>query len=135
MDFSAINIFKLMKTSMGYMAERQDVFAQNVANIDTPGYQARDLKKLDFEKLAMIEASRLDIRATNPKHMLGGRNRLDADFRHEDQRYVYETNPVENSASVEDQMKLIAENNIRYQMTTNLYKKMTDLFKIAISNR
>lgn len=135
MDYSHINLFKLMKAKMAYHSERQAVLSQNIANIDTPGYDAQELKKVDFEKLAMVEAHRLQMRATSPTHLSGSQGALNKRFKHEDQRKTYETTPVENNIVVEEQMSKIADNNSQYQMTTNLYRKTVDLFKIAIGNR
>jgi flagellar basal-body rod protein FlgB len=49
MNLDDIPLFSMLKGRMGYLAERQRVIAENVANADTPGYQARDLKPFSFE--------------------------------------------------------------------------------------
>jgi len=133
MDFSDITLFKMMKAKMTYHAERQDVLSRNVANIDTPGYKPEDLKDLDFHRLAMIEANRLRVRATNPHHITdtGQENK---NFRSEKMRKTYETTPVKNSVVLEEQMMNVAENQMEYQKVTNLYAKVTGLFKTAIGN-
>lgn len=135
MDYSKINLLKLMKTKMAYHSERQNVLAHNIANIDTPAYKAKDLKKLDFEKLAMIESHRLQMRATSPTHMAGVKDAMNQNFKDEKQKKTYETIPVKNNVVLEEQMMMVADNNLEYQKTTNLYKKTVDLFKIAIGNR
>ena len=133
MDYSGINLFKLMKTKMAYMAERQDMLAKNVANVDTPGYKPRDLKKLDFDRLVTIEATRLKIRATSTAHITDPATKK-ADFRDEEMRKTYETTPVENAVVIEEQMMKMAENQMEYQKVTNLYNKVSGMFKIAIGN-
>jgi len=134
MDYSDINIFKLMQTKMAYMAERQDILARNVANADTPGYKPRDLKKLDFNRLVNIEANRLRIRATSENHITDT-GKEDTSFRDQEMRKTYETTPVENAVVIEEQMMKIAENQMEYQKVTNLYSKMAGLFKTAIGNK
>jgi flagellar basal-body rod protein FlgB len=37
-------ILTALKSQMNYLADRQQVIAQNVANADTPGFTAKDLK-------------------------------------------------------------------------------------------
>ena len=37
-------IFAMLKSRMSYLADRQQVIAQNVANSDTPGFTPKDLK-------------------------------------------------------------------------------------------
>ena len=120
---------------MAYHSERQSHLAHNIANADTPGFEVKDLKKLDFEKLAMIEANRLHMRATSPHHLTGSKERANQAFKDEKQRKTYETTPVENNVVLEEQQMKMADNNAEYLKTTNLYKKTVDLFKIAIGNR
>lgn len=133
MDFSKIKLFTAMKTKMSYLSERQDVLAQNIANVDTPGYRPRDLKKPDFESMAMVEAHRLQLRAPHPNH----REPIEKvkDFRAQEQRDTYEITPMRNQVVVEEQMMKVAETNLQYQATTNLYKKVANMFKTAIGNQ
>ena len=119
---------------MGYHAERQDILARNVSNIDTPGYKAHDLKKLDFHRLAMIESRRLRVRATNSNHITDTKKEH-LNFRSEKSRETYETTPVENNIVLEEQMMKVAENQLEYQKVTNLYSKVGKMFKTAIGNQ
>ena len=41
----------MLRERMTWLNQRQDVLSQNVANADTPGYVARDLKPLDFDDM------------------------------------------------------------------------------------
>ncbi len=133
MDYSNINLFYLMKTKMAYLSERQDILARNIANIDTPGYKPKDLRKLDFKRLARVESRRLKLRATDPSHVPDPK-RYRGDFRSEDMRKTYETTPVENAVVLEEQMMKVAETQMQYQTVTNMYQKMRDMFKTAIGN-
>jgi flagellar basal-body rod protein FlgB len=38
----------MISRRMDWLSQRQTVLSQNVANADTPNYQPRDLKTLDF---------------------------------------------------------------------------------------
>lgn len=133
MDFSKIKLFSMMKTKMAHLSERQDILAQNIANVDTPGYQPKDLKKLEFDRMVQIEAHRLQLRATSPSHQQP--KEKTPEFRSEKQKHTYETSPMKNRVVVEEQMMKVAETKLQYDMTTNLYKKMSDMFKTAIGNR
>jgi flagellar basal-body rod protein FlgB len=44
MTLDDIPVFAALKSRMNYLADRQQVIAQNVANSDTPGYTPMDLK-------------------------------------------------------------------------------------------
>lgn len=135
MDFSKIKLFSMMKARMAHLSERQDVLSQNIANVDTPGYRPKDLKELDFENMAMVEARRLKLRATNPHHQQPRDAMAYGDFRQEKQKHTYEINPTKNAVVVEEQMMKVAETKLQYEATANLYKKMSDMFKVAIGNR
>lgn len=134
MDFSSIKLFNMMQTRMAYLSERQDVLSQNIANIDTPGYRPRDLPELDFHKLALIEARRMDVRRTSADHQFGSRLRT-PQFRVQESQKFYEQKPVENAVILEEQMAKVAENQFNYQMTTNLYRKTAEIFGRAIGSQ
>ena len=133
MDYSGITLFKMAKAKMGYHSERQDLLARNVANMDTPGYKPKDLKKMDFQRLAMLESNRLRVRATNSAHITDT-GKDEHNFKSETLRKTYETTPVDNAVVMEEQMMKVAENQMEFQKVTNLYSKVTSLFKTAIGD-
>lgn len=49
MDIGDLPILAMLKSRLGYLSDRQRVIAENVANADTPGYAARDLKAFSFQ--------------------------------------------------------------------------------------
>lgn len=134
MDYSKLTLFNMMGTKMGYLSERQDTLSHNIANIDTPGYRARDLKDLDFNRLAMMHTNKLKMRMTSSLHT-GGMPKMPDTFRDEKSKKTYETTPVKNNVVLEEQMAKIAETNMQYMEVTNLYKKTGAMFKTAIGTR
>ncbi len=131
MDYSNIKLLSMMQLKMAYLAESQDVLAQNISNADTPGYKAKQLRELDFKKIAQAEAHRLKMRATSPAHKNG--TKPTNDFRVDTQRKTYETTPVENSIALEEQMAKLNQNQHEYMLTTNLYNKTAAMFRTAIN--
>lgn len=130
MDFSKIKLFSMLHTKMAHLSERQDVLSQNIANADTPGYKPKDLKKLEFDRMVQVEAHRLQMRATSPTHQQPREKPVD--FRTEKMRDTYDTTPTKNSVVIEEQMMMVAETKLEYDKVTNMYKKMSDMFKTAI---
>ena len=131
MDIREPTLNSMMKGHMRYMAARQQLLAQNIANLDTPGYKARDLKKVDFAKLAssppsvlpMSRSAGLSLDGTiNPKLSIGN----DKD------RGTFETTPTQNSVGLEDQMGKISDVNTQFQLSSNLMKKYTALYRAAL---
>src|SRR6185312_247987 len=51
LDLNSMPLPAMLKERMGWLSARQNTLAQNVANADTPGYTARDLKPLDFKDI------------------------------------------------------------------------------------
>ena len=133
MDYSQIKLMQMMEVKMGYLAEKQDVLSQNVVNADTPGYKPKQLKELDFERMALAEARRLKLKASSGGKSLEG-VKQSQDFRTQTQRKTYETTPVENAVSLEEQMAKVAQNQLEYTTVTNLYSKTSSMFKVAIGN-
>jgi flagellar basal-body rod protein FlgB len=49
MDLNSLALFRLMQ--LACLTQRQSVLAQNIANVDTPGYKPNDLKPFDFDSV------------------------------------------------------------------------------------
>lgn len=134
MNFGESTIMQMAKTSMRWNMQRQSELSKNIANVDTPSYAARDLKPLDFSNMAEAEASRLNLRATAPRHM-DGFNHMKGPYGDQVTRNTFETTPVANNVVLEQQMAKVNETGLEYQLATNIYRKMQGMFKIAIGNR
>ena len=133
MDFASLDLMKMMQRKMGYHAERQDLLANNVAQIDTPGFTPVDIKTPDFEKMVTPPGGKLKMATTDGQHFLSG-PRASGAYRTNEMKDTYQITPMENSSSVEEQMMMVAENQMEYQKVSNLYTKMTRMFKTAIGN-
>ena len=129
MDLSRIPLFDAIAKRLSFIGERQSVLAQNVANADTPGYAAKDVKQPDFAKLVEGAGTRLPMVLTDAKHMLpagtSGAFEEVAD-------HVKESAPNGNTVQLEDQMMKISSNASDHALTTSLYKKQLALLKIAL---
>lgn len=131
MDFGSIPLFSVMKSKLAYMSERQSVLAQNIANADTPGYQAMDIKTPNFKKMVAIAGSQMQLKTTNEKHFsgLGGSSHNSNVIKRDS---TYERNPNGNNVTIEEEMAKVAENQAEYQKVLNIYRKSVDMFKTAI---
>jgi flagellar basal-body rod protein FlgB len=130
MAFNDITLFSAMKTKFSWLTQRQDVLAQNIANADSPGYRARDLKALDFKKIVRSQEDHIKMAATNPSH-IDGRGRT-GDFAAGKVRSPYETAPAGNSVVLEEQMHKINENSATHRLISELYKKQLGLFRAVL---
>jgi len=128
MGISDIPILSMLRERMQWHQTRQQVLAENVANADTPGYQAKDLTPLNFEgQLRQVAA--LDLDRTDAGH-------LNADTADESQFATnaaahYEVKPRGNSVSHEDEMMNVATNQMDYEAVTQIYTHSLSLIKLA----
>ena len=134
MDLSKLSLFGVVKKRMDWLTQRQEVLSQNIANADTPGYKARDLKKLDFKNLVGRQRRNLNMATTQPGH-ISGRQKRETEFNNEKSRTPYETAPNGNSVVLEEQMAKLNETGIAHRLATQLYKKNLSMFFIAIGKR
>src|SRR5215212_4176134 len=49
MNLDDIPLFSMLRGRLGYLNQRQQVVAQNIANADTPNYTPRDLNGFSFK--------------------------------------------------------------------------------------
>jgi flagellar basal-body rod protein FlgB len=123
MDLTQIPIFKAMAKKLAWLSARQNVLAENVANANTPGFRAGDLKPLDFGKLLGGHGGTLTLASTAPGHIVtpAGGGRADAQ-------------KVQTSGAVqlEDQMMKVSDTATTYAFTTSLYQKQIALIKVAL---
>lgn len=128
---TALDLTAMLEVRMSYDAERQKVLAQNIANIDTPGYRAQDLVPLDFRNVLAAQTHQVPMMVTSALHK-NGNMPYTQQFRSADQRNSFEITPTGGSVVSEEQMIKVAQNAADYQMTTSLYKKVGNLFKEAL---
>jgi flagellar basal-body rod protein FlgB len=63
--FQNIDVFRLASQMAQHSASRQSVIAQNIANADTPEYQARDIRPFH----AQVTSADLSLKISQPSHM------------------------------------------------------------------
>jgi flagellar basal-body rod protein FlgB len=128
---SNIQLFSMLRTRMQWHQERQRVLAENVANADTPRFQARDLTPPKFDQTRPASAE-LTLARTSPAHLVGaaGGNRFQLD-----RNGGFETRPSGNAVVLEDEMMKVANNQMDYQAATSLYTRGLGMLKTAIGRR
>jgi flagellar basal-body rod protein FlgB len=132
MDISGLGLFRMITQQLHWLGQRQDVLSQNVANADTPGYQARDLKPLSFDD-QLRQSTALRMAVTDPGHLAG----QGADPATAATKPVtpWEVSPDGNGVILEQQMTALAETQANYQMATELYRKQIGMLKTAIGSK
>jgi flagellar basal-body rod protein FlgB len=131
MDLTGIPLLDVLRQRMSWLSARQSLLSQNVANADTPGFAARDLKPLDFEKLLKgsgVAAPGLAV--TDPRHITAS-TAQPTSFA-EQAGGDASTDITGNSVSVEEEMMKVADTQAQYQAATNIYAKAISMMRTAI---
>lgn len=123
MDTDGIGLFNLAEQRLSWLDQRQALLAQNIANADTPGFQARDLSP--FARLVTGSVNKLSV--TNSMHLAGavpaGRSAAER---------PHERAPDGNAVSIEEQLTRVADTEGAQSLTTNLLHKYFGLFRTVL---
>lgn len=129
-----LTLFAAVKKRLNWLAQRQEILAQNISNTDTPDYKSKDLKPYQFREILRRESAQLNMNASGEGH-LGGRRKRIRDFMTEEPRHPFETAPNGNSVVLEEQMGKVGETQTTHRLTTELYKKHMEMLRIASTSR
>ena len=119
-----IGLFDLAEKRLAWVDRRQALLAQNVANANTPGYQAKDVAPF---AQALAQAAPGLVR-TNPMHLAGPPSTLRNDARQRPQERGIDGNGV----SMEDQLTKVADTEGSQSLAGNLYRKYMGLFRSTV---
>jgi flagellar basal-body rod protein FlgB len=132
MNLPDVPLLSMLKSRMSWLEARQDVLSQNVANADTPGYVAHDLKPMDFESLLKnAGGSRFQpgLTVTDARHI--AITPSSSAFASGEAPDV-EASPNGNSVSLEQEMIKVSDTQGQFAAATNLYAKAMQLMRTAL---
>lgn len=133
MELKSLKIFAMMQKRMAWLAQRQEVLAQNIANADTPGFRPSDVKELDFSRFLRPRAPRARLVLTDAHHIPP--RRPSEAFDNKTDKETYEVSPTGNAVVLEEQMMKVAETQANYRLATSLYAKHVAMIKEALGRR
>ncbi|HLP47863.1 MAG TPA: flagellar basal body rod protein FlgB [Candidatus Deferrimicrobium sp.] len=93
------------------------LIASNVANVDTPGYKAKDLK---FANVLQDEMGNMHLKKTHPSHMESSTTGI------KNNEIVEDPNPGRpdgNNVNIDDELLKLSKNNIQYSVAVQLLAK------------
>jgi flagellar basal-body rod protein FlgB len=135
MQIADIPLLGMLRERMSWLNARQNTLSQNVANADSPGYLARDLKPMNFEDM-MKRVNGGDatsgLTTTNPHHIsiTGSQS---SGFDGQDSPDT-EASITGNTVSLEAEMIKVSETQAQFAAATNLYSKAISMMRTAIGN-
>ncbi|WP_235830219.1 flagellar basal body rod protein FlgB [Algihabitans albus] len=124
-------LFDVIARKMDWLAQRQKVLSENVANADTPGFAAKDLREGPFERMIRGQLAIVQPRRTDPEHLTPA-STGNGQAREHKPRDRYETAPSGNAVVLEEQLVKVQQTQIDYQTMTNLYSKHLRMFSTAL---
>ncbi len=130
MDLSKIPLLSMLTQRMAWLGQRQETLAQNVANVDTPGYKPRDVGAIDFLGLARNASRRVRLAATDARHLAGG-VRAPA-FREEVRKPALGSGSASNTVVLENELTKVAETVMEHQLMADLYRKHVKMIRTAL---
>lgn len=125
----------MLRNRMQWHQTRQKVLAENVANANTPGFRARDLRAPVFRpdgSLAASQSQGVPVERTSPLHLAGTAS---AETSEDRARTRFDAVPSGNAVSLEDEMQKSAANQMDFAAATSLYSRSLALLKTAIGKR
>ena len=122
-------------TMLKYLGTKQSVISDNLANVNTPNYKAKDVKRPDFATFVQSGKTNnsASLMVTNPMHVLGSDQRSSL-FRVEEVEGA-EKSLNGNTVSSQKEMISLSETQMDYQAALNLFRKLNDLMKVALGSR
>ena len=119
-------VLQLSAQRTQWLSARDELIAGNIANANTPGYQATDLQPFS----AILDNAQVSMVSTNPAHMTPGGDAF------AEARVVEADGPEStlsgNSVDVENEMMKLGEVNRDYTMATNIKRVIHQMIMSAL---
>jgi flagellar basal-body rod protein FlgB len=137
MDPGDIPLLAMLKSRLGYLSGRQRVISENVANANTPGFQARDLKPFSFQAQVQAASTSSSVAATpagalavtNPAHLQpkGVKPGVQG-VKSPDSEKTLDRNGV----VLEDEMIKLTDTRMDYDAAISFYQQSMGMLKMAV---
>jgi flagellar basal-body rod protein FlgB len=127
--YDKLSIVDLAKNRMDWVARRQEVLAENIANANTPKYQPRDLKEFDFKAVLKQTDRPVRVATTNPLHVQAP---VQNDPQVLESRKTYESSQDGNAVVLEEQMAKLGSAKSTYDIAASMFQKQFAMMKTAL---
>ncbi len=119
-------VLQLAAQRTQWLSSRDELIAANIANANTPGFQATDLQPFS----TVLDSAQVSMVSTNPSHMTPGSDQF------AEARVVEADGPEAtlsgNSVDVENEMMKLGEVNRDYTMATNIKRVIHQMMMSAL---
>lgn len=127
--YDKLTLVQLAQSRMDWVAQRQEVLSENIANANTPKYIPQDLKAYDFKDVLHRMVPAVKVVSTNSSHIV-------PEYHDEtvvqQNKKTYESSPDGNSVVLDEQMAKLAEAKSAYDTAANLFQRQFKMLKTAL---
>ncbi len=127
--------FDILEKAISIRTKRNTVLSSNIANVDTPGYKAKDIpfERVMAQYLQGEKRDGLELTRTQGAHL--PRDYRDDPFSEKRQGIVVESmeRGTPNSVDIDVEMAKLSENNLQYQTSVQLLIRRLEGLKTAIT--
>jgi flagellar basal-body rod protein FlgB len=120
-------VMNLLADDLDVRVQNSKIIASNIANVDTPGYKAKELK---FQQMLSDNMDGLQMKRTNVKHITDAPAGLQSA---EISESSIAGRPDGNNVNIDEEMLKLTENNIKYNVAVQLLSKKMRQIQTAIS--
>ncbi len=125
--FEKLQIFQVSQAMAVHAGTRQAVLAQNIANADTPGYQARDIAP--FSTLVGTSSGDFQLRSSRSAHLHGQASAASLEV-HESRGSS--TSPNGNAVSLEEEMMKAVDTKRQHDRALAIYKSSLTVLRSSL---
>jgi len=126
MDPTRTALFNLAEKRLNWASQRQNVLASNIANVNTPGYQGRDI--VAFDKVLSGAVATAPVQ-TQPGHLAGTLPSGPASTTSDKPA----TRSLDrNSVTLDEQLVKVADTETTQNLVTNIWKTYMGMFSVAL---
>lgn len=127
--FDKLSVIALAKSRMDWVAKRQEVLAENVANANTPKFVPSDIKAFDFKAVLNQTGKPVQVAVTNPMHVqpiIADPQTVIKD------RRDFESSADGNAVILEEQMAKVGEAKSAYETAASLFEKQFKMLRTSL---
>jgi flagellar basal-body rod protein FlgB len=128
--FDKLTLVSLAKGRMDWVAKRQEVLAENIANANTPKFVPSDLMPWDFRDVLNQTVPSVSVKATDPRHVVPV---MKDPTKVLSSKKAFESSADGNAVIIEEQMAKMGEAKTGYDMAAGLFEKQFKLLRTALS--
>ncbi len=135
MDFTHQPLFAMISKRLNWLTERQRVLAQNISNVDTPGYKPRDLKTVSFEQMVKGASATMPMARTDSQHISTQNSSSGIGPNDIAKEKPIETTLSGNAVTLDAELMKLGQTADDHALALNLYRDQIAMFRTVLGGQ